>query len=91
MDASQVRALVLRLIFVLVASLMIAAAGYGCGRAIDCSPGEHDGQCGLGTFIGMMAGVAGALVVLGVGWLLTIVALLRGKSAFDDGKTSQQV
>lgn len=48
----------------LLASLSLIA-GYGCGRAIDCSPGQQDGQCGLGTFVGILTGaIAGAVILL---------------------------
>jgi hypothetical protein len=58
------RALWQQLLTVLGLALLTQLVGYGCGRAIDCKPGQQDGQCGLGTFIGMSAGFLGACGVL---------------------------
>ena len=62
----------LRLLIVLLGAALAQLAGYGCGRAIDCSPGQQDGQCGLGTGMGMLMGALGALVVLILGLIGTL-------------------
>jgi hypothetical protein len=62
----------LRLFIVLLGAALAQLAGYGCGRAIDCSPGQQDGQCGLGTGMGMFMGALGALVVLILGLIGTL-------------------
>jgi hypothetical protein len=50
----------------IVACMAICAqlSGYGCGRAIDCKPGQQDGQCGLGTSMGSLVGFFAACGVL---------------------------
>jgi hypothetical protein len=66
------RPLWLRLLIVLLGAALVQLAGYGCGRAIDCSPGQQDGQCGLSTGMGMLMGALGALVVLTLGLIGTL-------------------
>jgi hypothetical protein len=66
------RPLLIKLLLIFALSVLIAFGGYGCGRLIDCSPGQQDGQCGLGTFAGLYVGVAGGIAVLCVGWLIVI-------------------
>jgi hypothetical protein len=66
------RPLWMRLLFVLLSAALVLLAGYGCGRAGDCAPGQRDGQCGLSTFMGILAGGAGAGLVLIVGLIGTI-------------------
>jgi hypothetical protein len=34
-----------QLLIVLGLALLTQLGGYGCGRAIDCKPGQQDGQC----------------------------------------------
>jgi hypothetical protein len=62
----------LRLLIVLLTAALAQFAGYGCGRAIDCSPGQQDGQCGLGTGMGMLMGAFGAALILIVGLIGTL-------------------
>jgi hypothetical protein len=35
-------------------SVTTAVGGYALGKAVDCKPGQIDGQCGLSTFIGLL-------------------------------------
>jgi hypothetical protein len=60
------------LLVVVAISCGIFFGCYGCGRAGDCSPGQIDGQCGLATGMGMLAGL-----FLGGGFLIfSVVAVL---------------
>jgi hypothetical protein len=57
--------LLLRWLVMTALSIAVAVGCYGCGRAIDCAPGQVDGQCGLGTGMGEAAGVfIGAAIFL---------------------------
>ncbi|WP_183980957.1 hypothetical protein [Tunturiibacter gelidoferens] len=47
--------------------------GYGCGRAVDCKPGQQDGQCGLGTSMGLLVGFFAACGVLVFGITGTVL------------------
>jgi hypothetical protein len=86
------RALWQQLLIVLGFALLAQLIGYGCGRTIDCKPGQHDGQCGLGTFMGVLVGFFGACGVLlfGVaGTVLNKVATrqkLEGRKIIEVGK-----
>jgi hypothetical protein len=62
-----------QLIFIVLLALLVQFAGYEWGRSIDCKPGDHDGQCGLGTFMGMAGGFLGACFVLLVGFIGAIL------------------
>ena len=57
----------------LLASLFLAVlfplAGYGCGRMMDCSAGQVDGQCGLITFMGVYGGLFFGGGVLIFSWI----------------------
>lgn len=67
-----------------MAALSIAAfiGCYGCGRAIDCSPGQIDGQCGLGTGMGEVAGAfIGAAIFLSATIYYGVAALKRRQEA----------
>jgi hypothetical protein len=69
-----------QLLIVVSLAICTQLVGYECGRAIDCKPGEHDGQCGLGTFMGVMAGFFAAcgLLIFGVaGTVLNKVSAKR--------------
>ena len=54
-----------QVLLMLFGPVSIMVMGYFAGRAIDCSPGQQDGQCGLATFSALMvsAMVAAALLV----------------------------
>jgi hypothetical protein len=78
-------ALWLQLLVILAMSIGILFAGYGCGRAIDCSPGQQDGQCGLGTFMGIVNGVGFGGVFLLVASSLTVTDWFR-KRRQPEGK-----
>jgi hypothetical protein len=84
-----VRPLWQQLLAILCLAIFTQLIGYGCGRAIDCKPGQHDGQCGLGTFMGELAGFLAACGVLlfGVaGTVLNKIATrqkLEGRKAID--------
>ena len=38
----------------LLVSVAVTAVGIAWGKAVDCKPGEVDGQCGLGTFLELL-------------------------------------
>ena len=63
----------LRLARVAALSLAVLVVGYVGGRLADCSPHQMDGQCGLSSFLGLMAGLLGGVVVLLAGCLLVIL------------------
>ena len=44
-------------------SLVLPLIGSRIGKAGDCKPGEVDGQCGLGTFVGFAYGACGGVVI----------------------------
>jgi hypothetical protein len=44
-----------------MSSLLI---GYQYGKAIDCRPDQIDGQCGLGTAVGIIYGVFGTVLIM---------------------------
>jgi hypothetical protein len=46
----------IQLLVIVAISVGIFYAGLGSGQALDCVPGQRDGQCGLVTFIGFMGG-----------------------------------
>jgi hypothetical protein len=48
--------LVLRWLAMTALSVAAFIGCYSCGKAIDCTPGQIDGQCGLGTGMGEAAG-----------------------------------
>jgi len=60
----------------MLVSLALPVVGNYIGRAGDCKPGEIDGQCGLGTFIGLLYGLCAAVVVAGGVSVYTVFALL---------------
>ena len=58
----------------LFVAVSVAACGFLVSRALDCSPKEIDGQCGMGTYFGSLFGVlAGAVILVGM-TLYVIVA-----------------
>ena len=72
---------------VLISALITVAAStavfvffLNSGKASDCKPNQSDGQCGLGTFIGIFDGVLGAGVILLAGCIYVVVLLLRKRS-----------
>ncbi|WP_353063505.1 hypothetical protein RBB77_19865 [Tunturibacter psychrotolerans] len=72
-----------QLIVVLSLAIFTQLLGYGCGRAIDCKPGQQDGQCGLGTSMGLLVGFFAAcgIVVFGVaGTVLKKISAKREKT-----------
>jgi hypothetical protein len=58
---------------VMALSLIVFLGGYGCGKVIDCAPGQQDGQCGLGTFVGLFAGAIAGGCVFVLGAVLSVV------------------
>ena len=64
------------LIAILV-SVCLLAIGYLTGKAGDCRPGQIDGQCGLSTFVGIVYGALGSLVVLICASAYTAFKLMR--------------
>jgi len=83
------KALWQQLLIVLGLALFIQLVSYGCGRAIDCKPGQQDGQCGLGSFMGMFVGFIGACGVLLFGTAGTVLNRIatgqkrEGRKAID--------
>lgn len=66
----------------LLVSVAVAIGGYAWGKSVDCKPGQSDGQCGLGTFVGVLYGAgAGLAILLGVTVYLLIVACRRRRAA----------
>jgi hypothetical protein len=55
-----------------VVSFLLLFAGYEYGRSIDCAPGQQDGQCALGTFLGLFNGLIAGGVLFILGWAATI-------------------
>lgn len=74
-------------------SLSIFIAGYGCGRVIDCSPGQQDGQCGLGTFMGMLSGLffGGGVFVFGTLAVVSDWLWMRRRSSMDRAFSATEV
>ena len=59
----------------LLVSVAVTAVGIVWGKAVDCKPGEIDGQCGLSTFLGLLYGAGGGMaILLGMTVYLLIVA-----------------
>ena len=71
------RPLWLRLLIVLLVAVLTGLCFIWWGRAGDCQPDSHDGQCGLSTFVGFVYGVfAAGLIVLG-GFTVTLIQWYR--------------
>ena len=63
------------------------AIGYLSGKAGDCQPGQIDGQCGLSTFVGIVYGVLGSLVILACASAYTLFrGYLADKAASDPNR-----
>jgi hypothetical protein len=63
----------------LFVAVSVAAGGFIVSRALDCSPKEIDGQCGMGIYFGSLFGVlAGAVILVGM-TLYVIVAAHKAK------------
>lgn len=61
------------------------------GKAGDCSPGQIDGQCGLSTFVGLLYGAIGGIVVLACATVYTVVYFYRRrKNAAGSDRTSSE-
>lgn len=75
-----------QLLIVLGLALLTQLGGYGCGRATDCKPGQQDGQCGLGTFMGMLAGFFGACGVLLFGVAGTVLNKVATRQKLEGRK-----
>jgi len=59
-------------VLLLIASV-VPLVGKALGRANDCAPQQHDGQCGLASGIGDFLGAVGAIAVLLVGFIVLAV------------------
>jgi hypothetical protein len=60
---------------------------YGCGKAIDCSPGQIDGQCGLGTGVGEISGIfVGAAIFISATIYYGSAALKRSRITTQPNK-----
>jgi hypothetical protein len=81
------RALWQQLLVVLGLAIFTQLIGYGCGRAIDCKPGQQDGQCGLGTFMGELAGFFAACGVLLFGVAGTVLNKIATQQKLEGRKT----
>jgi hypothetical protein len=62
-------------------SIAIAVGGYAWGKAVDCKPGQIDGQCGLGTFLGLLYGVGAGLAIFLITTVYFLVVAYRRRSA----------
>ncbi len=69
-----------RLLAIFVISLAFLFGGILSGIAGDCAPGEGDGQCGIGAFVGRMDGFVMGGIILVVGSAATILQWHRTKS-----------
>jgi hypothetical protein len=62
-------------------SVAIAVGGYAWGKTLDCKPGQIDGQCGLGTFVGLLYGAgAGLAIFLSMTVYFLVVAYRRRRA-----------
>jgi hypothetical protein len=68
-----------QLLIVVCLAICIQLLGYEWGRTIDCKPGQQDGQCGLGTFMGLLAGFFAACGVLVFGVAGTVLNKVSAK------------
>ena len=61
------RSLAVRVGLVAVGSFLMFLCCYGCGKTLDCSPGQQDGQCGFSSFTGIIFGLflGGSCLVIG--------------------------
>jgi hypothetical protein len=57
-----------------------AVGGYVWGRAVDCKPGQIDGQCGLSTFIGLLYGVGIGLALFLISTVCVLIIAYRRRS-----------
>jgi hypothetical protein len=62
-------------------SIAIAVGGYAWGRDVDCKPGQIDGQCGLGTFLGLFYGVGAGLAIFLITTVYFLVVAYQRRSA----------
>ncbi len=69
-----------RLLAVFVVSIVPVVVGLKSGIAGDCYPGQHDGQCGLATFVGLVNGLGVGALVLVCGAIAVILQWHRAKS-----------
>jgi hypothetical protein len=81
------RALWQQLLFIVCLSIFTQLIGYGCGRAIDCKPGQQDGQCGLGTFMGELGGFFAACGVLIFGVAGTALNKIAARQKLEGRKS----
>jgi hypothetical protein len=68
----------------LVTAIVSLAVGFGialASKAADCTPQEIDGQCGMGTFFGLIYGASAGLVIfVGMSVFFLVVAIQRRRS-----------
>ena len=76
----SVNLLLLWIISILI-SLLLPVIGYQFGKAGDCKPGQIDGQCGLGTFLGLFNGAVGGLVIAVCATVFVLIAVYRRRMA----------
>jgi polyferredoxin len=62
-----------RLLIVLLVAVLSGLGFIWWGRAGDCEPGSHDGQCGLSSFIGFVYGIFASGIILLGGFIATLV------------------
>jgi hypothetical protein len=73
--------LVLAWLIGLLVSTSVAALGIGWGKSVDCKPGQVDGRCGLGTFLGLLyGGGAGLAILLSMTVYILIIAYRRRRT-----------
>jgi hypothetical protein len=80
MNARRLNLAVAWLITLLV-SVAVAAGGIAWGKAVDCKPGQTDGQCGLGRFLGLLYGVGGGLALFLIASVYFLVVAYRRRKA----------
>jgi hypothetical protein len=61
-------------------SVTTAVGRYAWGKAVDCKPGQIDGQCGLSTFIGLLYGVGTGLALFLISTVCCLIIAYRRRS-----------
>jgi hypothetical protein len=78
--------LLLRWLAMTAVSIAVAMCCYGCGRALDCSHGQVDGQCGIGTGMGEASGLflGGAIFISATIYYGSAALRARASNAEED-------
>jgi hypothetical protein len=68
-----------------VASVATSVGGYAWGKAVDCKPGQIDGQCGLSTFLGLLYGVGTGVAFFLISTVCFLIIAYRRRSVSRQG------